>query len=131
MPPYVAAQVAEKGTLAGRRYAGRFFLGGINENDVNESVLETGYISIVNNYLAALTTAFVDPLVTDWRLFAFSSLLAEGDAAHTKKNPTPPPDRIADPVTAVPCQDAGSLVTALVLNPRPTTMRSRKFGRGL
>jgi hypothetical protein len=131
MPAYVAALVSERGSVAGRRYSGRFFIGGLDENDVAGNNLTAGYISVLTAYCSALGAAFVAPVLPDWRLFAFSNLLADGDPLHTKKNPNPPPERIADPVASVDCDLAGSDVSSLVVSTRPTTMRSRKYGHGL
>jgi len=132
MPAYVACTVAEKGMNAGRRYSGRFFLGGLYETDVTGNDLNSSYTNLVHAYCDALTAAFIPPAGgLSWRLFCFSELLAKGDPLHTKQDPTNPKARVADPVPAVgACQLAGSPTKALVVNARPTTMRSRKYGHG-
>lgn len=131
MPAYVAALVNERGSLAGRRYRGRFFIGGLHEIDCIGNTLQPTYLAMVQAYINALKAAFVTPAIPPWRLFAFSNLLADGDPFHTRRNPNPPPERIADPVAAVSCELAGSDVADLIVSTRPTTMRSRKLGHGL
>jgi hypothetical protein len=130
-PAFLATLVNERGTLAGRRYSGRFFLGGMYEDDQESNLLSAACVTRAQAYCSALAAAFIPPGGgLAWRLFAFSELLADGDPLHTRRNPAGGA-RIADPVTAVPCQQAGSPVASLVVNPRPTTMRSRKYGHGL
>jgi hypothetical protein len=130
-PSFIAAQVSERGSVAGRRYSGRFFLGGLYSGDVSGNDLVDNYKNKVGDYLTALRNEFVQGIGSDFQLFAYSKLLGDGDTAHTKKNPNPPPDRVADPVESVDCDLAGSVVASLALNPRVTTMRSRKLGHGL
>jgi len=131
MPSFVAGLIQEKGALAGRRYSGRFFLGGLYETDVIANDLASAWLTVAAAYCTALKTAFVTPALPAWRLFCFSSLLAEGDTAHTSRPTTPGGPRVSTPVTAVPCAQAGSQVTDLVVSARPTTMRSRKLGHGI
>jgi hypothetical protein len=130
MPSFMAALVTEKGSLAGRRYSGRFFLGGLYEADCSANTMNAGYITLVQAYCNALKTAFVTPALPAWRLFCYSKLLGEGDPNHTKRNPIAGQPRLADPVTQVAPQLAGSAVRDLVPSTRPTTMRSRKLGHG-
>lgn len=125
LPSFVASLVSLKGMYAGRRYQGRFFLGGMLEIDTNENNMGAPYTALVQAYCDALRAAYVTPGVPAWRLFNFSRLLAYGDPNHTKAGL---PDPIA-PVGA--CQLAGSDVTNLIVSNRPTTMRSRKLGHGL
>jgi hypothetical protein len=128
---YEAALVNEKGSLAGRRYSGRFFIGGLYQSDTYGNDIQSAYLTLLDGYLAALRTAYMLPSGgLAWRLFAFSSLLANGDPLHTRRNPVPGGARIADPVTAVSCEQAGSFVMQLVASTRATTMRSRKLGHG-
>lgn len=124
LPTFVASLVTLKGSLAGRRYSGRFFLGGLLESDTNANTMSSAYQALAQAYVDALKAAFVTPAVPDFRLFAFSRLLAEGDPNHTKGG-------APDPITAHPCQDSGSVVANLVVSTVPTTMRSRKAGHGL
>lgn len=111
MPSYVAACVSEKTALAGRTRQGRFFLGGLFELDNAYNGLAAGYITVVQAYIDALKAAFVTPAGPDFRLVVHSRTLAS--------NP------------ALQCQESSTPVTNLVLNTAPTTMRSRKLGRGL
>jgi hypothetical protein len=129
-PAFLAALVTEKGMSAGRRYSGRFFLGGLYESDVQGNYITDAYKAVVQGYLNALAAAYIPPGGgLAWRLFCYSELLGEGDPNHTKRNPAGGA-RLADPVAAVPCQQAGSPTRALILSGRPTTMRSRKVGHG-
>ena len=130
MPAYMAALVIEKGTLAGRRYSGRFFIGGLSETDVSLNSLVPAYIAVVQAYCDALKAAFVTSAAPPWRLFCYSGLLGQGDPNHTSRNPVDGQPRIATPVDKVAPQLAGSPVANLVVSGRPTTMRSRKYGHG-
>jgi len=130
MPSFMAGLVIEKGMLAGRRYSGRFFIGGLYEADNSANSLTAGYVTLLQNYCNALKTAFVTPTTPPWRLFCYSKLLGEGDPNHTIRNPVAGGARLPDPVAQVAPQLAGSAVRDLVVSPRPTTMRSRKYGHG-
>ena len=129
-PAFLACLVTEQGTLAGRRYSGRFFIGGLSETDVTLNSLVPAYIAVVQAYCDALKTAFVTPAAPDWRLFCYSGLLGQGDPNHTTRNPVPGGARLATPVAKVAPQLAGSPVANLIVSGRPTTMRSRKYGHG-
>lgn len=123
LPTFVASLVTVKGTLAGRRYSGRYFLGGLLEIDTNGNSLGGAYVALSQAYVDALKAAFVTPALPDFRLFVFSRLLANGDPNHTKGGQP-------DPIAARQCQDAGAPVSNLIVSLLPTTMRSRKMGHG-
>lgn len=110
LPAFVAACVIERGTLAGRSRSGRFFIGGLMETDNNTNDLAPAYITLVQNYANALKAAFVTPSAPNWRLVTHSRLLAQ---------------------PGVQCDVSSTPVANLLVNARPTTMRSRKIGHGL
>jgi len=124
LPSFIASLVSEKSAYAGRRYQGRFFLGGLLEIDTNENNMGAPYLALVQAYCDALRTGYITPGAPAWRMFAFSRLLAHGDPNHTKGG-------LPDPITPVSCELAGADVINLIVSNRPTTMRSRKLGHGL
>lgn len=124
MPAFLACLVNEKTAFAGRRYTGRFFMGGLLESDCIQNTMQAPYLALVQAYVDALKAGFVTPGAADWKQFVFSRLLAEGRAANT---PGQPPEA----VEAVQCQDAGGDVVNMIVSNQPTTMRSRKLGSGL
>lgn len=124
MPSFIASLVTVRSTTAGRRYNGRFFIGGLVETDCNTNDLQSGYITLLQAYCSALTAAFVTPSSLPFEAFVFSNLLADGRPANS---PGQPPAAVA----AVQCGDAGAKVVSYTASTRPTTMRSRKLGHGI
>jgi hypothetical protein len=98
---------------AGRSYRGRFFLGGLDENDADGDQIVSGHVARVQSYVDTLTTAFVTPLDVDnpFRLFVFSRKLAEG--------------------SGVACQNAGADAINFQVRTGLATMKSRKKGSGI
>lgn len=110
MPSFMAACVTEKTALAGKRYQGRFFLGGMAEADCVGNSLQASLTTVINAYNAALMTAYGGGGGIDFRL-----------VVHSKANASQ---------VGMNCQGSSELVTSLVTIPFPTTMRSRKSGHG-
>lgn len=119
MPSYVAALTTVKSALAGRSRQGRYFIGGMREDDNAGNLLVAGHITRLQNYADALKAIFITPALPNWRLVIFSRTLRDG-------KPTADP-----PVAGVSCALATAPALNLVVSNRPTTMRSRKFGSGL
>lgn len=111
--PWLASVVTERTALAGRRYRGRFFLGGLYEGFIQGADVVSTRVSTVQAYADALVATFVTPLETtvNGKLFVFS--------------------RTQSLVPGTQCQQAGADVRSL--QPRTTlaTMKSRKAGSGI
>lgn len=110
MPSFVACNVKEKGTLAGKTRQGRFFIGGLYEGDCSYNALTPAYLALVQAYCTALTDEYITGTPSSWQLVVHSRLLAS--------------------VPGTDCQLSSNRVASLVVNPAPTTMRSRKLGHG-
>ena len=109
-PSFLAITVAEKGVSAGRSRSGRFFLGGSFESDIDTNDHTAAYVALVQGYCNLLTTRYITPSASSFQLVTHSRLLA---------------------ATGVSCEVSSTPVQQLVVNPRVTTMRSRKVGHGL
>lgn len=109
-PSFCASLVGVKTALAGRTRQGRFFLGGLYDADYTGNLMNAPYITLLTNYVNALMTAFVTPVLPQFQLVVHSRKLAA--------------------VPGTQCQDSSTPVTNLLVSNRPTTMRSRKFGHG-
>jgi len=121
LAPWLAQVVTLRSALAGRRYRGRSFIGGLREENVLISTITGARTTRMTAYADALRTVFVTPADADIeaKLFVFSRLLANGD-----------PTRVP-PVLPVACQDAGANVTTLQVRDQLATMKSRKQGSGI
>lgn len=111
MPAFLATQVKLTTGLAGRSRQGRFFIGGMWENDNSSNSLATAWVALVQAYCDALKAIFVTPGAPDFRLVVHSRKLAAQ--------------------VGMQCQNSSTSVTNLIINLQPTTMRSRKLGHGL
>jgi hypothetical protein len=111
-PALIAALVKEKGVFAGRKRSGRFFMSGSNIGDINLHDFQPAYIAIIQSYATALAARYISSgSASPWRLVTHSRALAAEQ---------PPLD----------CEDSSTLVQALIVSTRVTTMRSRKLGHG-
>jgi len=109
MPTYVASLVAEKGVSSGRRRQGRFFIGGMMEEDTLGNAVTAAHLGRLGTYCTALSSSFLTQVAPNWRLVVHSRTTAlEGGN----------------------CQDSSTVVQALIPRVFPTTMRSRKAGHG-
>lgn len=114
MAPWLANVVTERTSLAGRRYRGRFFLGGLYEGFVAGSAIGAGRLTPTQVYADALVATFVTPPDTtkEWALFVYSLKQA-------KEFP------------ATPCQNTGANVRTLQVQGALASMKSRKAGSGI
>lgn len=126
LPAYIAATVAVKSTLAGRRRQGRFFLGGMDVSAVAGDNVSAGHSTLIQNYVNALMATFVTPGSPDYRFVVHSRYLSVPHAAYVDGNGNSIPA-----YTPGNCQDISAPVASLVVSGRATTMRSRKVGHGL
>jgi hypothetical protein len=113
LAPWLAQVVTIRSALAGRRYRGRNFLGGLDENDVGGAVISVGRTNLVDAYYNALVAAFITPLEVDVeaRLFVYS--------------------RVQSGVPGTQCQNAGSDARGYQSRTALATMKSRKAGSGI
>lgn len=125
VPAYMAAVVAEKSTLAGRRRQGRFFLGGLDVACLNGDNISTAYQGQIQAYCNALLAAFVTPPSPSLQLVVHSRYLARPHAAYVDGSGNTVPA-----YTPGNCQEISAPVAQLVVSGRATTMRSRKVGHG-
>lgn len=116
--PFLAQLVHERSAYAGRSRRGRYFIGGLTEQDLEQDAIGTSAGSsppqrgnTILAYNTALLTAFLATnALTVWSLVIYSPTLAA--------------------VPGTQCQDSSTEVTTLQLSPFLTTMRSRKLGHG-
>jgi hypothetical protein len=110
--PWLAAVVTTRTDFAGRRYRGRFFLGGLWESDFSGDSLASQAVTAITAYANALKTTYVDPLETgvNAKFFVFSRLLSQ--------------------MEGVACQNAGADIKSFSVQPKLATMKSRKVGSG-
>ena len=109
-PPYMASLFKVRSAVAGKSRQGRFFIGGLLDTDHDLSDLSAAYIVLMNAYVAVVKSTFITGTLPPLRL-----------VVHSRKLATPP---------GTPCTSSSTLATDIIANPRPTTMRSRKFGHG-
>lgn len=112
LPSWLANVTTERTALAGRRFRGRFFLGGLWEQDVNFNDMTTARIAPTQAYADALAAAFVTPLETavNGKLFVFSVVQSK--------------------VPGIQCQNAGADVKTFQVRVPVASMKSRKAGHG-
>jgi hypothetical protein len=112
MPPWIARVVSVRTALAGKSRRGRFFLGGVWEDQQDLGTLVAGDIARVQAYVDALTAAFITPATgtNGWRLAVHSPTLAA--------------------VPGTQCQDSSTLVTGFIVRDQLGSMKSRKAGSG-
>lgn len=113
MAPWLAHVVTVRSSFAGRSRRGRFFIGGLSEEQVTGSTLQSGRLTPAQGYIDALRTAYVTPdeLTVAQKLFIFSRKLAA--------------------VAGIACQNAGADVTGFQLRDQMASMKSRKAGSGI
>lgn len=111
MPAFLATQVKMTTALAGRSRQGRFFIGGMWENDNASNALNSAWVALVQAYCNALIAAYITGTPTTWQLVVHSRKLAS--------------------VVGTACNVSSARATNLIVNLAPTTMRSRKLGHGL
>jgi hypothetical protein len=111
--PWLANVVTERTGLAGRRYRGRFFLGGLYEGFIAGAVVGAGRLTPTNAYAAALLGAFVTPAEATVlaKLFVYS--------------------RTQSLESGTQCQNAGADVRSFQVRDGLATMKSRKAGSGV
>lgn len=110
--PWLASLVSVRTALAGKSRRGRFFLGGLLEDDLDGALLGTTYLNLLQTYLNALATTFIGTAAS-----ASGAILV----IHSPK--------LAQP--GVQCQDSSTPVTGLLKRDQLTTMKSRRAGSGL
>lgn len=112
--PWLASVTTERTGFAGRRYRGRFYLGGLYEPMVAVAQISADRQSRTQSYVNALAAAYITPLetVTNFKLFNYSRTIA-----------------LLNPAT--PCQDTGADVISHQVRDQLATMKSRKAGSGL
>jgi hypothetical protein len=112
--PWLASVVTERTGLAGRRYRGRFFLGGLTEGVLTGAVVGVDRTNPTTAYCAALTAAFITPTETstDAKLFVYSRVQALEFPGGT-------------------CQSFGADVRSFQVRDQLASMKSRKAGSGI
>ncbi len=110
--PWLSTVTTIRSGLAGRRYRGRNFLGGLEEQDIVGATVQSGRIGLQATYFSALMTLFVSPASGEpiGRWFVHSRLLAKQQGMQ--------------------CQNAGADVTSYQNRSDLASMRSRKAGSG-
>jgi hypothetical protein len=106
LAPWLSGLCRERTGFAGRRYAGRFFMSGLQEGDIDGDNLQAGYVTVMTAYCTALAPFLVGGADADWDLFVRSRVLA------------------AQP--GVACQDTGAGVTSVTPSAILTTQKSRR-----
>jgi hypothetical protein len=109
LPSFVATCVSEKGALSGQRRSGRFFIGGMQEDDTNGNLIEGTQVTRVTAYCTTLMTNYVTPLTPDWRLVTYSKTTRDEGSS---------------------CAASAFPVASLIVRTSPATVRRRKMGRG-
>jgi hypothetical protein len=98
LPSWLSICCNESTGLAGKSRHGRFFMSGGFEGDINGEALvvgASGWLGVVQAYVTALTTRFVNQAVPlNWELVVHSRQLAED-------NPTWQCTQTSEPVTAI------------------------------
>jgi hypothetical protein len=76
--PYRTAPVVSLRTgLIGRSYRGRNFLPPPNETDIENGILESILVTLIETYYAnAMTINFADPALDEWKLTVYSPTLS-------------------------------------------------------
>lgn len=110
-PAFIAGLVAVRTAFAGRSRRGRFFLGGLRDEDYNLDNMSSTWIALAVAYADAVTAAFITAVGANFYLVVHSRTLAD--------------------IVGTACQDSSTLATSLVVSPFTTTMRSRKKGHGV
>jgi hypothetical protein len=110
---WLASVTTERSALSGRRYRGRYFIGGLLEGHIVQDAIQGERATNEQAYATALTAAFITPLETavNYKLFVYS--------------------RTAALIPGTECQNAGADVVSLVPRLKLATMKSRKAGSGL
>lgn len=113
LAPWLASVTTVRTALAGRRNRGRFFIGGMLENQVNGALLLAPILDALTAYADALRAAYVAPLETavNRKAFVYSRTQAG--------------------VVGTACQNAGADVTSYQVRNQLATMKSRKAGSGI
>jgi hypothetical protein len=125
-PSYMAALIRVKTAVSGRRYQGRFFIGGLGKNDTAGNAITSNLINRVQPYLTALAARYIASGFPDLRLVVHSRYLAQPHDSYVDRNGNTVPA-----YTPGECQTISTPATQLILSTAPTTMRSRKLGHGL
>jgi hypothetical protein len=130
LPSWLAQVVSVRSALAGRSRRGRFFVGGLLEQDVsgNDLVassdpLENRRDGLMPAYLSALAAAFIGAGGTSaYIAYIFSNTLADGKPAG--------PGGVPPAVAPVSCELAGAQVTTFLKRLPVGSMKSRRPGSG-
>lgn len=111
MPPWLATVYSVRTALQGKSRRGRFFIGGVSEDEQERGNLNAGAITRYQGYATALLAAF-GPAGTnaDFRLVVHSRKLA---------------------LPGVQCQDSSTETNGIILRLVLGSMKSRKAGSGL
>ena len=110
-PSWLAAVTSLRTASAGRSRRGRYFLGGLMENEIVGNDLSSGHKTTVEAYAAALMGVFGPSGTSNlYRLVVYSRKLAS--------------------VPGTQCQDSSTVITSTLVNSAIGSMKSRKPGRG-
>ena len=114
LAPWLATVTTHRTALAGRRYRGRSFIGGLHEASVIGAVVQAVRITTLTAYYDALRAAFITPLEVDTprKLFVYSK-------------------RQIELFPSTPCQNSGADVRTFQVRDQLATMKSRKAGSGI
>jgi hypothetical protein len=109
---WLASLTSVRTASAGKSRRGRFFLGGMVEDDVAGATISGSYLTAVNAYAQALLNTFGPAgTSTNWKWVVHSHALS-------KTGPS------------VPCQNSSTPVTGFIVRNLMTTMKSRRAGSG-
>lgn len=111
LPAYLSRVVSVRTALSGRSRRGRFYLGGMDEDEQNNGDLGSVAQGLVQAYIDALMAQFGPSGASGlWRLVVHSPTLAA--------------------VPGTQCQDSSTLVTGMIKRVPIGTTKSRKPGSG-
>lgn len=111
MPPWVATVTSERTAIAGKRYQGRFFLGGMSEADQDGGNVDPAHVARVEAYTATLFPLFVNPNSNvDYTLVVWSEKLRS--------------------LPGSSCLSSSTSVSNFLTRTALATMKSRKVGSG-
>lgn len=111
LPSWLAAVVSERTAFAGKTRRGRFYIGGLFEDETTGNTLNSGYIAWVQAYVDAIMGTFGPSGTSNlYRLVVYSRKLAS--------------------VPGTQCQDSSTVVTSMLVNANIGSMKSRKPGSG-
>jgi hypothetical protein len=112
--PWLASITTVRTALAGRRFRGRWFFGGLWEPMLSGSSVSSDRQNRMQTYCTNLDTVFMDPAAPvnlPAVLFVYSKVQSQE--------------------TGTQCQNAGADVTSFQVRPYLVTMKSRKIGSGI